>query len=343
MRLRPGIGVLWRGPTAVQLGTDDRWAVALVDLDPAAARALASLPPGADVRAVRERLTREGVDPREVEAVLAHLAAAGHLVPVGAPTAGAPEADAWSLLAADGDGAAVLRRRGRAVVELRGGARLTAVVATTLAAAGVGTLLVRGDGPVQPHDVGLAGLGTRHVGSTVAAAVGQVLADVAPHVRTQASRARDLVVLVEEGVADPAVHGRLLADDVPHLSVLLREASVLVGPLVVPGVTACLRCVELHRTVLDPAWPVVATQLRQRRVPVRLEAGLAAVAGALAATAVLAWVDGRPVTVRDAALELRLPDVVPRRLTWERHPECGCGAEGPLGRTEGPVGGPGPR
>ena len=36
----------------------------------------------------------------------------------------------------------------------------------------------------------------------------------------------------------------------------------LVGPLVVPGVTSCLTCADLHRADRDSAWPAVAMQLR---------------------------------------------------------------------------------
>ncbi|MBX9246777.1 hypothetical protein ICW40_18460 [Actinotalea ferrariae] len=54
------------------------------------------------------------------------------------------------------------------------------------------------------------------------------------------------------------------------------------------------------------------------------ETTLAATAGALAAAQALAHLDGRPVTVEGAALVVALPDAVPRTVTWEEHPECGC-------------------
>ena len=48
----------------------------------------------------------------------------------------------------------------------------------------------------------------------------------------------------------------------PHLPVRVRDGAGLVGPLVVPGVTSCLRCADLHRSDRDAAWPAVAAQLR---------------------------------------------------------------------------------
>ncbi|MGJ0223707.1 hypothetical protein ACQUZK_09930, partial [Streptococcus pyogenes] len=86
---------------------------------------------------------------------------------------------------------------------------------------------------------------------------------------------------------------------------------VLVGPLVRPGVTACLRCLDLERSGRDPCWPTLAAQLT-RTTPVAEETTLAATSSALAAAQALAHLDGRPVAVEDAALVVALPDAVPR-------------------------------
>ena len=327
VRLRPGVRVLWRGPTTVQLGTDERWAVALTDLEPAAVRALHALPPAAEVRVVADRLAREGVPEDDAAAVLRHLRAAGLLVPTPPSPEPGPDATAWALLAADGDGAAHATRRGAALVRVVGLGRVGAVVATTLAAAGVGALELEDDARVGRHDVGLGGLGAGDLGLLRTAAVERAVRDAAPGVRLprRGRRAPDLVVLVETDVADPLRYRPLLADDVPHLSVVVREASVLVGPLVVPGRTACLRCVDLHRADADPGWPALAAQLALPRPDDRgVETLLAAAAGALAAAQAVAHLDGRRAAAHDGALELRLPDVVPRSLTWPPHPRCGC-------------------
>ncbi len=44
--------------------------------------------------------------------------------------------------------------------------------------------------------------------------------------------------------------------------VRVRDGTGLVGPLVIPGMTSCLRCADLHRSDRDAAWPAVAAQLR---------------------------------------------------------------------------------
>ncbi|GEN80657.1 thiamin biosynthesis protein [Actinotalea fermentans] len=314
--------VLWQGPTRVRLGADPRWSVVLSDLSPSAARALATLPRGADdERSVRAAMRREEVPADEAAAVLAHLRDARLLVPSRAPDS--PDAAAWGLLADDGDGAAVLARRRAATVRVSGLGRLGATVAATLAAGGVGRLELDDDTAATRHDVA-PGMALGDVGGPRAAAVARALHDVAPGTQTApVGGPVDLVVLIEHHVADPSRHRPLVTDAVPHLSVVVREASVLVGPLVRPGHTPCLRCLDLHRTDADPDWPALATQLAARRAD-GVETVLSAVGGALAAAQALAVLDGRTAAVEGGTLEVPLPDAVPRLARWGTHPACGC-------------------
>jgi len=322
--------VVRRDTTTVQVGTDPRWAVALADLSPPAARALAALPAGATDRAVLAALRDERVAGDEARAVLDHLAAAHLLVPPPQPAPEQPDARAWSLLDAGGDGTSVLAARSGARVRVSGLDRVGAVVAHTLAMAGVGTLELDDAAPVGPQDVGFGGVSERDLGEHREVAVARAARADRPHLRTLApvGRPPDVVVLVDRGVADPVRHTPLRDAGATHLSVVVREASVLVGPLVVPGSTSCLTCVELHRADADPAWPMVAAQLVADRTVAGLvaETTLATIAGALTAAQVLAHLDGRPCLARDAALEVALPLGVPRRQQWLPHPACGCGS-----------------
>jgi bacteriocin biosynthesis cyclodehydratase domain-containing protein len=100
-----------------------------------------------------------------------------------------------------------------------------------------------------------------------------------------------------------------------------------VGPLVIPGVTSCLRCADLHRRDRDPAWDVLAVQLAvppHRGLP--SDVGVATVVAGIAALQALAYLDGEPVATRCGTLELHLPDWRLRRRSWPPHPACGCGA-----------------
>ena len=92
--------------------------------------------------------------------------------------------------------------------------------------------------------------------------------------------------------------------------VTAAEAVGVVGPLVSPGRSACLRCLDLARAERDPAWPLILAQLAGARPePQACDTVLAAAAGALAAAQVLLFIDtGRPgAAVTNGTLELAVP------------------------------------
>lgn len=323
MRLRPGLAVLRRDATTVQVGTDPRWAVTLTGLSPGATRALTGAGAGADLRVLEAALTREQADTEERTSVVEHLRRARLVVDgVGEP--------AWALATGPAGPAGVQDRTVRVV----GGGRCAAVVATTLGAAGVGTVEVEADGVVGPDELGVGGLRAVDVGRDRAGALVRAVHEVAPSGtsrvagrlrRGRRERRPDLVVLVEPHAADPVRWRPHLDDDVDHLSVVVREASVLVGPLVRPGHGSCLRCADLHRADRDDGWPALAAQLVAGGPRLHEEPCLAAVAGSLAAAQAVRHLAGAPTALDDSALEVALPDLVPRRQPMPVHTGCGCG------------------
>ena len=82
------------------------------------------------------------------------------------------------------------------------------------------------------------------------------------HAAAGATTGVDLVVLTDTLGIEPRLLRDLHAAKVPHLPVRVRDGAGMVGPLVIPGVTSCLSCADLHRTDRDAAWPVLANQLR---------------------------------------------------------------------------------
>ncbi|WP_315097853.1 thiamine biosynthesis protein ThiF [uncultured Cellulomonas sp.] len=329
MRLRAGLQVLRRTSTEVQVGTDPRWAVRLPDLTPAEVDLLLTVDPRTDLTDLPRAAAARGVDVDRAQALVAALVDA-RLTQDGPPRAAvrgpaAVDVDVWSLLRADGDGAGLVRARAERVVAVLGLGPTGLGIAVGLAAAGVGTVLVDDERPVRSTDVGVSGYRWADAGSARQRVATRLLRDVAPDVSTAAERPADIVVLVEDGVADPLRGPVLVAGGTPHLSVVVRQADTVVGPLVVPGVGPCLRCLDLLRTDADPSWPTIAAQHR----PVALggEPGVVAtVCAGLGASAVLAQLDRVPGLAPGATFEVALPDAVPRRRTWAVHPECGCTA-----------------
>lgn len=148
-----------------------------------------------------------------------------------------------------------------------------------------------------------------------------------PHAAVTSADA-DLVVLSDNLVADPRLLRELRDQGVAHLAVRVRDGTGLVGPLVIPGVTSCLNCADLHRRDRDAAWPAVAAQLRDT-VGVADRATLLATA-ALALSQVnrvigaVRGVASEPPASLSATLEfdVHAGSIVARR--WPRHPLCSC-------------------
>ena len=135
----------------------------------------------------------------------------------------------------------------------------------------------------------------------------------------------DLAVLTDGYPAELPV--QLMTSGVVHLAVSAREAIGVVGPLVVPGQSACLGCVELARSDRDPAWPFILAQLSgQAAQPVACAVTLATGVAAQAVGQVLSCLDlAQPAgAVTNATLELVSPGWQWRRRSWPRHRQCRC-------------------
>jgi hypothetical protein len=108
----------------------------------------------------------------------------------------------------------------------------------------------------------------------------------------------------------------------PHLVVGAGPRGYRVGPFVVPGLTACLRCVDAHLAERDPRRGVVLEQLAGRPAAPD-EPSLEALAVAWAVRDALRYLGGACPSTWSATVDLDL-ELDPRRREWARHPHCGC-------------------
>jgi len=150
----------------------------------------------------------------------------------------------------------------------------------------------------------------------------------------------DLVVLVANFVVPPALHGAWLRRDVPHLPVVVTDATVEVGPLVEPGIGPCLYCLLRDRTERDRAWPAIAAQLSGKvsaaDTPV-LAGEVAAIVGRL----VSSRLEHGPASVH-RALSLDIDSGVISSTEIEARDDCGClGLAGPTATGRPGTGSPG--
>lgn len=141
--------------------------------------------------------------------------------------------------------------------------------------------------------------------------------------------AAEVVLVVAAGPVPRAVPDELVAVGVPHLLASSIDGGWRVGPFVVPGTTACLRCVDAHESAADPRRPLVlaqAARAAQEDPPP---------SDPLSERWALAWAardlrtylaDGEPGTW-SATYDLPAPEEpcsAPVHQRWLRHPECGC-------------------
>jgi bacteriocin biosynthesis cyclodehydratase domain-containing protein len=317
LRLPPHRSLLRRGPTSRQFGLDPRTALAVDDLSPPLARMLDELVAPVDRVDLVARAVRRGADAATAEELLHRLVAVGALV----DAAGVER---------------VAQRRREASVAVAGDGPLAVGVAAGLALAGVGAVHVidATTGSVRARDLG-TGLLDADRGRLRADALVDVVRRVAPGARAGPAPARavpDLCVLADVAAPDPARVAELHLARVTHLVVRLRDGVGVVGPLVLPGRSACLGCVELHRCARDPGWPAVAAALLG--VEGSGEPGTGAATAAMAVAQVLVALDAAaaaptssPVPAAlGATLELDLAAGALLRRRWAGHPDCTCGA-----------------
>lgn len=129
------------------------------------------------------------------------------------------------------------------------------------------------------------------------------------------------VVATDTQEPDRALTDALLAAGRAHLVVRLEADRAVVGPLVLPGTTPCVRCHDLLRCRYDPAWPLLVAQLCRDRSAA--DPVLLAWAAATATIQVRCHLAGGDPDVTGRTLELA-GDHTLRTRDWPVHPECGC-------------------
>jgi hypothetical protein len=303
-KLRPGLPVLQREHGELQIGLDSE--SALIFGEPRLRGVFEALDGAHHVRHLREAGRQAGLGVDDVDNALRVLDEA-RLLCEGGRALHPPEP---------------LQHRS---VRLIGAGPLGQSVARLLSASGLGRLWVVDEEPCEHLDRGRrGGLLTRSQALRAMLADRPSLqVDVADHWSKPEHSIPDLTLIASDTVeVDRMVADDLVRADQPHLVVRSTGAAVVVGPLVIPGRTACLHCTDLSRRDADRSWPGLLDQLTRLRLPASPTLG--AWAASVTVTQALAYLRGRSPEAWGSTIELADSDLLTRWRAWPAHPGCGC-------------------
>lgn len=317
--LNPAARYLWRSPSMLQVEIGARRTV-VEGIDPPRLRELLATVDAPDAAAAAGQLHAAGLlwtapsddpDPRRVPPrpwLAAELAAL--------------------TLRYDEQAATRLADRARCVVAVHGHSKTGPHLAAVLAASGVGRVVLSSDAAARLDTAVPGGARPSDEGRPLAAVAAEAVERAAPGTDTSPlpfGERPDLVILATDQPVEPEQRDAMHARGCAHLLVQLGAGFAAVGPLVLPGLTSCLGCVDRHRQDRDAAWPALAVQLAQpQRAAIPAGAVLATITAGVAALQALAHLDGEAPDAIEGTLELHPPDWRLRRRSWPVHPSCGC-------------------
>ncbi|MEV8016280.1 TOMM precursor leader peptide-binding protein [Streptomyces sp. NPDC086554] len=363
--LKPALRRGWRDLNTVQFGVAPAHALVLGPVDTATGSFLNLLDGTRGLPLLREEGKRMGLPDDHVDTLVRRLSRAGLLDDAtgGGPAADAlrkrsgamdrlrPDLTSLSVVTPEpGDGMRKLAARRAMRVQVRGTGRVGAVLASVLAGAGVGQVDVRDGGLVEPWDVAPGGLPADAVGDRRDAAARRAVRRSAPDRPPRPGRADEgepglslVVIAPRDGLdahaPDPVAAEPLVSSGTPHLYAGVIEGTGVVGPLVLPGATACAGCLSLERADRDPTWPRMLAQWRSghARHVTACDLALSTTVAGLAAAHALAFLDGAAPASAGVRWEASVP-----ALDWHTRPvlphhSCPCGA-GAVDKGEHPAG-----
>lgn len=139
-----------------------------------------------------------------------------------------------------------------------------------------------------------------------------------------------VVLLLCLGEVDRADLDPLVRAGTPHVLVRLVEGTAVVGPFVVPGRTACVRCIDAHLADQDPTSVTLAARHawvrhdRRDGVAEPVDTALATLAIAWAVRDLVSHVEGDRPSTWSTTVHLAPGLTRVTQATWLRHPACGC-------------------
>jgi hypothetical protein len=353
LRINPNQEALWRTPFEMQLGAGEN-PVVLSKLSPAQERLIAALYKGIADQQLPLISSQLGLSVAETEDVINQV---GPVLLAEKPVAEKEiepkrERNGKRELSADFvsgafseiirasllhsvDGEAVLMARNTRSVHLEDLSRSGLLIAQGLAAAGLGSLLSHDEGQVLASDLGPTGYPSQLLGrpridalrTLLAASPNKALVSTGNKLLERQLQKIDCAVLISHQAMEPRRYAPWVNRDVPHISVSFDAQFASVSPLIVPGQTACLFCLENMRTDQNSKWPVLASQLIASQKKFDDSASLLFTAG-IVIQKILSRIDkvcGFELTEENlSGYRLNLKSGEVTEFIWPKHASCRC-------------------
>lgn len=135
----------------------------------------------------------------------------------------------------------------------------------------------------------------------------------------------DVVVMIAASEPPREMFRTLMTARVPHVLVVFDADVIHVGPFVVPGVSPCVDCFDLHQGRWHPEWPLVVAQTGG---PPPLRLGASRMLQASAAQTLVSWLADKPAPSIRVTLGPRPADE--SRVRFRSDPSCPCSFLAPL-------------
>jgi hypothetical protein len=136
-------------------------------------------------------------------------------------------------------------------------------IGKALAIGGIGRLISLDQKRVSNADLGPLSYSKSEVGIPRVRAAQKTIGP-ALEFHSRISRSLDQVsasVVIANDIVNPNSYQKWMARDIPHLSICFDEEGVEISPLILPGKTPCLGCMQLYEIETKENWKLIAPQL----------------------------------------------------------------------------------
>jgi hypothetical protein len=135
-------------------------------------------------------------------------------------------------------------------------------IAKAFSVAGIGKLISLDQKRIDQQDLNTLSYSPRQIGLPRVRAAKQLIKELEFHSRISGTFDQiSAAIIIANDLVSPASYQLWLSRDIPHIAIVFDEHGVEISPLIIPGQTNCLGCLQLVRFESDPTWHTIAPQL----------------------------------------------------------------------------------